>query len=215
MIRPPQSPPRAPAGAFAQRQGASFLRYSERTMLIHSIGRLGAAFGLSTIAFTLSSCSLLAPFDSKFQCERSRDFGKCTDVQGAYTDALGGQVDPEHPIEEPNTAKDKKHKTESVDIARTREDDAVGRSNLNRYKAAEYAEMAGLIEKPITPVIAPPKVLRTLVVAYATPEKTLFLPRYVYYFVSEGNFVMGDYLNAERPEEGATVYPNGQPGSFR
>ncbi len=163
-------------------------------------------------AFLLSGCGIFAPYDSKFQCERSRDFGKCTDVQGAYSDALGGDMDAAHPIEEPNTSKKKSKKGDTEEMVRTREDDALARANFNRYKSAEYGEMANLIEKPITPVVAPPKVLRSLVVAYATPERTLYLPRYVYFFVSEGNFVMGDYLNVEKAGSGSTMYPNGQMG---
>lgn len=180
-------------------------------------GRARAAFRVAALALLassgLSGCSLLAPFDSEFQCERSRDFGRCTDVAGAYKDALGSTIDA--PSAEQSSGKAEKGKSDSADAARTREDEALARNSVNRYKAAEYREMAGLIDQPITPVVTPPKVVRTLMVAYATPEKALFLPRYVYYFVSEGNFVMGDYLNAERPDEASTVYPNGQFNSFR
>lgn len=157
----------------------------------------------------LSGCSIFAPYDSEFQCERSRDYGKCTDVAGAYSDALGGEMGG-HPMEEPDSAKKKKKKGEAEEPIRTREDDQLAQQSFNRYKSAEYGEMANLIEKPVTPVVAPPKVLRSLVVAYATPEKTLYLPRYVYFFVSEGSFVMGDYLNVEKPDAGGVMYPNGQ-----
>lgn len=175
--------------------------------------RIRPLLGLSIIA-SLSACAVVSPYDSEFQCNRNRDFGKCTDVQGAYTDALGGSMDDKHPVEEPN-GKKKKSKDDSM-ASHEREDNAVAQANLNRYKSAEYRELAGLIEAPVTPVVAPPKVLRSLVVAYATPEKTLYLPRYVYFFVSEGNFVVGDYLNSEKPQDASVMYPNGgQTGAFR
>lgn len=219
MIVQTISAPRACSGVFASLlSDAPSIPPVEATMSPNPTGRLLSAARMTLIAasaMAISACSLLAPFDSKFQCERNRDYGKCTDVKGAYNDALGNPEDPEHPIEEPGRKRSGRSRPEADPSPRFREDDAVARANINRYKAAEYREMAGLIEQPVTPVVAPPKVLRTLVVAYATPEKTLFLPRYVYFFVSEGNFVMGDYLNAEQPQDASTLYPNGQPMSFR
>lgn len=153
-----------------------------------------------------TGCAIFAPYDSKFQCERSRDFGKCTDVAGAYSDALGG-VEDSGVGSRGNVRRREKSVEERAEPLGG--DPGVARANITRYKAAEYGELASIIEQPITPVVAPPKLLRTLVVAYATPEKTLYLPRYVYYFVSEGNFLLGDYLNAEVPDGAAVMYPNG------
>lgn len=142
----------------------------------------------------LGGCSVLAPYDSKFQCERSRDYGKCVDVQGAYSEALGGTV--EMPKAEPREAAEGQAPPAPAD-------------NFNRYKATEYGELARLIDDPVTPVVAPPKVLRTLIVAYATPERRLYMPRWVYQFVTDGDFVLGDYLNADQAQGPSTVYPNG------
>ena len=178
-------------------------------------------------ALMLSGCSIFAPYDSEFQCNRNRDFGKCTDVQGAYSDALGGEMDEDHPITDPKDKDGKKAakarkaaKAKGGDEAvvesrssRTREDDKVARESFNRFKAAEYNEMAELIERPVTPIVAPPKTLRTLVVAYKnTPGQTLYLPRFIYFFASDGAFVLGDYLNSDSSRGGSggtTMYPNG------
>ena len=165
-----------------------------------------AAFAASMLA-SLSACSILAPYDSEFQCERSRDFGKCTDVAGAYSEALGGEGDARQGGDSKKKSQDKARNDERA--ASKAADPALARANITRYKAAEYGELASIIEQPVTPIVAPPKLLRTLVVAYATPEKTLYLPRYVYYFVTDGNFVLGDYLNAEKPGGATTIYPNG------
>ena len=42
-------------------------------------------------------------------------------------------------------------------------------------------------------------------------ERTLFMPRYVYYFADEARFVMGETLNAAGSLR--TVYPNGTPAT--
>jgi conjugal transfer pilus assembly protein TraV len=183
------------------------------------MSRTAQPFRLGVLALATSAlvtgCSLFAPYDSEFQCQRNRDYGKCTDVQGAYTEALGGDATPEHPVTDPKDKSGKRREHAEGETDRSREDQVIGRAAISRYKAAEYNEMAGLIEKPVTPVVAPPKVLRTLVVAYSTSEKTLFLPRYVYFFASDANFVVGDYLNAEGASDASTVYPNGTTPAFR
>lgn len=160
-----------------------------------------ALLGLAIVS-ALSACSVIAPYDNEFQCERNQDYGKCTDVQGAYTDALGGRMDAPAAA-----AGDRKEARPS--------EDATGRHAISRYKAAEYREMARLIEEPVTPLVIPPKVLRTLVIAYPTGEKTLYLPRYIYHFASDGRFVMGDYLNTKKPDNGSVMYPNGRSGGLR
>ena len=38
-----------------------------------------------------AGCKALVPYDSKFACEGTQDFGRCMDVQSAYEDALGTQ----------------------------------------------------------------------------------------------------------------------------
>lgn len=158
--------------------------------------------GAALAPLVLSGCSLFVPFDSEFMCPGTTDYGKCTDVQGAYSDALGGELPADEAI-----AKDRKRdKNDRPPEPRSR---SVARANVNRYKAAEYAELAKVIEDPVTPLVQPPKILRTLIVAYATGEKTLYMPRYVFYFANDGTFVYGDYLNAEKPMGGQTIYPNG------
>jgi conjugal transfer pilus assembly protein TraV len=158
-------------------------------------------------AFLLSGCSLFSPFDSKFQCQRSRDYGKCTNVAGAYDDAVNSD-DGQGEVAHAQHQSGDDHDSGAAERHDPAEGDR-GRTNLNRYKTDEYGAMAAIIEQPVVPVVTPPKMLRSLVVAYATAEKTLYMPRYIYYFVTDGSFVLGDYLNVEKPKDGGVMYPNG------
>ena len=166
---------------------------------------MNKVYPAAAMALLLSGCTLFSPFDSKFQCQRSRDYGKCTNVAGAYDDALNaddGQGEVAHAQHPAGEEHDAGGGPGPVDADR-------GRANFNRYKTDEYGAMASLIEQPVVPVVTPPKMLRSLVVAYATAEKTLYMPRYIYYFVTDGSFVLGDYLNVEKPKDGGVMYPNG------
>lgn len=125
--------------------------------------------------YFLSGCALLVPYDSKFACEKTDDYGRCINVNEAYDDALAP--------------------SQSTDNPNAKDDDVVAARAA--YKAAEYREMANLINDPVTPIIQPPKLLRTLVVAYpGENQRTLYSPRWLFYVVEDATFVLGDYLNA-------------------
>ena len=162
----------------------------------------------SAAALSLAGCSIFVPYDSEFSCPGTTDYGKCLSVEGAYSEALGGAVEADAVASE-DVAGDKAKSKEKPKSRVAGESQALGRAAVNRYKAAEYAELAKAIESPITPMVLPPKVLRTLVIAYATGEKTLYMPRYVYFFANDGAFVLGDYLSREKAEGDRTFYPNG------
>jgi conjugal transfer pilus assembly protein TraV len=153
------------------------------------------------------------PYDTKFMCEKNADYGRCTSMQGAYEDAVSGKGDSSQPQADTDhqdhgdDSQDKDPKADKPSAAN------VSSNNRNRYKDAEYRQMRALIDSPVTPVVMPPKVLRTLVVAYSTDSSqslpnTLYLPRYVFYIADESHFVLGDFLN-QVPDVSPTLYPNG------
>ena len=56
-----------------------------------------------------------------------------------------------------------------------------------------YKELTGLIDSPETPVIAPSKVMRVMILPYKNGN-TLYMNRYVYFIADEPAWVLGDYL---------------------
>lgn len=159
------------------------------------------------IAGLLSGCGLLVPYDDEFMCNMADDYGRCTDVEGAYSAALGGDVVATVEGEAEDKASKKSGKRKKGDAAASRVpaiDPAV-----NRYKRAEYNELASMIESPVTPMVQPPHVLRTLIIGYAPQQTEFFSPRFIFYFASEGGFVLGDYLADQSPLVSPTLFPNG------
>lgn len=153
----------------------------------------------ASLACVLSGCALFNPYDSKFMCSATDDYGRCVDVDGAYADAVAGRKNPP------------KHRAkEQAEGATPDESIAQEAAAYSAYKDAEYREMRKLIDQPVTPLVKPPKVLRTLITAYPSSERTLYTPRYVFYFADEGQFVIGDYLNAlPPPRETGSLQPFG------
>jgi conjugal transfer pilus assembly protein TraV len=153
------------------------------------------------LGLAVSGCSILAPYDQKFMCEATDDYGRCIGVEQAYNEAIGGRVDPSATTamgpglqEADGTTGYQPAGSPQMELSAARQ----------AYKAAEYREMQKLIEQPVTPMVKPPKVLRTLIVAYPDGTTTLYSPRFIWYFAHDGRFVIGDYLNqAEDAESGA------------
>lgn len=148
----------------------------------------------------LSGCSIFTPYDSEFMCSATDDYGRCVDVNGAYNEALAGSKNPPR----------RKGKTPVDDEAAAAADAAQQASqaaSYSAYKDSEYREMRKLLDQPVTPLVKPPKVLRTLITAYPSSQRTLYTPRYVFYFADEGQFVLGDYLNVAPDRTAESVMP--------
>lgn len=189
-----------------------------------------AALAIAAVA-TLGGCSTLDPYESKFMCEKNRDYGRCMNVVSAYEEALAGEAlapgapkpgkrEPTWKYRQgtgsarPNNSSEgmpagvprplRKAPTERAQRA-TRATTVVTYPDAAfAYRSAEYRELAALIEQPITPVVRPPQVLRTLIVPYSSGD-SLFMPRYVYFFADEARFVLGDYLAPPAPQK--TISP--------
>jgi conjugal transfer pilus assembly protein TraV len=173
-------------------------------------------------ALMLVGCKVLVPYDSKFACEGTQDFGRCMDVQTAYEDALGTAANAQGRDKSGKTAPKWEYRgapskgaTSSPTLKRMRAKDAKGTqvaflpaSTEELYRQSQYRELARLIEEPVTPIVQPPKVLRTLIVSYSAGD-SLYMPRYVYYLADEAKFVLGEYLRGEGAHK--TVYPNSAP----
>jgi conjugal transfer pilus assembly protein TraV len=170
----------------------------------------------------MTGCKALVPYDSKFACEGTQDFGRCMDVQTAYEDALGTAPEaqrrdksgkeapsweyrgtaPKGAVPSPTLQRKKASGAKGTQVA------FVPRNTEEMYRQSQYRELAGLIEEPVTPIVQPPKVLRTLIVSYSAGD-SLYMPRYVYYLADDAKFVLGDYLRGEGAAK--TVYPNSAP----
>ena len=111
---------------------------------------------LIAAAFTLCGCSaVLNPYESNFSCPETEK-GKCVSVQKAYSDSLNPLVKPESGGKEgacSDCGKDK-----PADSATTREE--------SEYRGALFKRLAGLLNEPETPMVAPPQVMRVLLLPY-------------------------------------------------
>jgi len=149
----------------------------------------------------MSGCALLNPYESSFNCPETAN-GKCVSVQTAYkesTTPAGGK-----PTE---TAADRKAEgckgENNTDDACSEEkkDSALNSpSSENRYRAALLDTFSGLLKEPVTPVVAPPKTMRVLLLPYTGQDNEFYMLRYVYFFVDEPRWLLGDSISSDEEE---------------
>ncbi len=131
----------------------------------------------------LAGCSTFSPYDSDFSCKND-DHGSCEHPQEAYDKALkndGAAIRDQDKSEE--YAEDHKHSN-----GQGRSDQYLG------YKNEVYGELQLLLKQPDTPVLAPAKTVRTLILPYRDPvnKRRLYMSRFVYSVLEEPHFILGE-----------------------
>lgn len=144
----------------------------------------------------LSGCSIL-PYEENFACNADRTFGRCTDVEGAYHEAVTGEpmgeiIGQDGAIKETKKAK-KSAKSKDKLMKKTEVE------TYENYRAEMYDQLKVLTVAPKTPMIKKAVEVRTLLLAYSpsSQKDRLYMPRYVYSVHKPAEFVLGQYLLGE------------------
>ena len=148
-------------------------------------------------AFMLSGCatmgSIMSPYSEKFSCKND-DHGQCIHPDKAYADAVAGVASKSDPAvtNDRKLLKDGKPARGSGKAGTAK----TGSGAFAGYRDSVYRELQGLIEQPVTPMLKPPRTVRTLILPYADRQRPdrLYMPRYVYSLVERPQWVVGDYL---------------------
>lgn len=134
----------------------------------------------------LGACSsTFSSYDSSFSCKNS-DHGGCEHPGTAYQKALQETEKTAVPHED----------SESV----LEENGQAG--SYEGYKGAVYKELQALIESPGTPMVAPAKTVRTLILPHTDRrdgDQRLYMPRYIFSVVDEARFVLEGTVHPSRP----------------
>jgi len=128
--------------------------------------------------FLLSGCSILNPYKGSFECPDYNN-GKCTSVKNAYEEDIGRKQAGMVPDKSKGDSK-----VTSVDP----------RGSETEYQKEVYGKLSRLLKSPKTPMVAPPKVMRVLLMPYKGDNSELYMSRYAYFMVDDPKWIMGDYL---------------------
>ncbi len=118
----------------------------------------------------LTACNTVGntinPYKSNFNCPY-KESGRCISMTGAYDESRAEKIQP-------------------MDQAKA----ALTPTNGEKaYQEGVYKKLAGLLDEPKTPLIAPPKVMRVLLLPYKN-DRDLYMYRYAYFVVDDFRWVL-------------------------
>ena len=175
----------------------------------------------------MCGCSMINPYQSDFSCPDTFK-GKCASVREVYMEDAAGSLQSSTEQKKVEIPAAKSGCTNTYSGAEgeglvTTCSDAVpadtgamsvgsatnaaplaGNSeerNYNQYRSALYDKFSGLLKEPQTPVVAPPKVMRMLLLPYTGQDNEFYMLRYVYFFVDKPRWILGDSVTANGEDE--------------
>lgn len=154
------------------------------------------ALGALLLPALLAGCttlgSMMSPYSEKFDC-KNKDHGQCVHPDQAYRDALAGRPSRSDPA----VTNDRKI-LKGERAGRPARGKSPVPDPYEGYRASVYHELKDLIDAPVTPMLAPARTVRTLILPYADRQRPdrLYMPRYVYSIVDRPVWVVGGALVA-------------------
>ncbi len=134
--------------------------------------------------------SVMSPYSEKFSCKND-DHGQCIHPDKAYADAVAGTTSKSDPA----VTRDKA-KLRERGASRAGGRDRNSPQAYAGYRESVYRELQGLIDQPVTPMLKPPRTVRTLILPYSDQHRPdrLYMQRYVFSILERPQWVVGDYL---------------------
>lgn len=159
--------------------------------------KAGIILLLCVSIFMYSGCAVFNPYEDTFSCPE-REKGKCVSVEDAYEESLSGKdkgvgCDVTKITRRGRIAESKStSKTQKDGNVASKPDEGSG-TELT-YQKQVFKKLSGLLEKPTTPLMVPPTVMRVLFLPYKDEGNRLYMTRYVYCIVDEAQWVIGNDL---------------------
>jgi conjugal transfer pilus assembly protein TraV len=165
----------------------SRLRAPRATLLALALPALGSLGGCATLG------SVMSPYSEKFSC-KNNDHGQCIHPEQAYADAVAGATSRSDPAVTHDKAMLRVSPNTSAGMGRAGRQ--IPSSGYAGYRESVYRELQGLIDQPATPMLKPPRTVRTLILPYADQHRPdrLYMQRYVFSILERPQWVVGDYL---------------------
>ena len=136
------------------------------------------ALVITIVFMSLTACaSALNPYHGDFSCP-DYEKGKCVPIKTAYKESKRKQIEA---IEGTQKKGDKVKKDSKAND---------NKENIEKiYESRLYEKLSKLIQQPNTPLLAPPQILRILILQYRD-GKNLYMPRHVYTYINDPLWVI-------------------------
>ncbi|MEN6317924.1 MAG: type IV conjugative transfer system lipoprotein TraV [Syntrophaceae bacterium] len=134
---------------------------------------------IMTLCKLFTACGgIFNPYKSEFDCPM-RDKGQCVSVPEAYDESI---------IRTSQEAT--RHAQKKSDTSKTGDDREQQFDPKDIYQQEMAKKLTAYIRQPSTPFLAPPTVMRALILPYKASAKDLYSERHIYIIVDEPQWVM-------------------------
>jgi conjugal transfer pilus assembly protein TraV len=166
------------------------------------------AIFLVVLGFSGCASKLMNPYSEEYSCPQAEK-GKCVSIKQAYLESLQNQ--PPDLLFSPSPQVNSLFSSPFFSTPQVNSQPANATSfsaqsvfpqetlveSYGRYNEALIKKLQQMLENPKTPVLAPPQVIRVLILPYAADKNTFYADRYVYVIVEDPQWVFHNILNVQ------------------
>jgi conjugal transfer pilus assembly protein TraV len=149
---------------------------------------------LAILGFSGCASKVMNPYSEEFTCPQAEK-GKCVPIKQAYLESL--QSSPQDLLFSPTPQGYSQPVNATSFSAQSIFPQDAFIEAYGKYNEALIKKLQQMLENPKTPVLAPPQVIRVLILPYAAGRDTFYAERYAYVIVEEPQWVFHNILNVQ------------------
>jgi conjugal transfer pilus assembly protein TraV len=158
--------------------------------LFNVVQRLFKSCSILILAGLTACASVFNPYESEFTCPQS-EAGTCAPVKQVYEETKAGVTYPAEDTDCIDGTKDRECSGCSRGEGTSTVTCTSGKSE-SVYTKAKNQKLSSLLQSPQTPMAIPPKVLRIAILPYIGRDNELYMPRYIYIFADQPEWVISN-----------------------
>ncbi len=134
------------------------------------------------------------PYDEDFNCKAPSDTGKCVDTPTAYLMARypSPADDPDKYLDDGVRITATGNQVTGNNQATTTPQSRIIVHPTLTVEDQRYKDISQILQQPKKPILAPPKILRVLLLPYTGEGDELFMTRFVYVQVEKSKWILSD-----------------------
>ena len=158
---------------------------------------------LVVLGFSGCASKMMNPYSEEFTCPQAEK-GKCVPIKQAYLESL--QSSQQDLLFTPTPQVSNQPATSSSVNATSFNVQSIFPQDVfiesyGKYNEALIKKLQQMLENPKTPVLAPPQVIRVLILPYTADKSTFYAERYAYVIVEEPQWVFHNILNVQEEDK--------------
>ena len=146
--------------------------------------------------FVTTGCAIFNPYEENFSCRAGKETGKCVSIKDAYKESLqNGAQNSDTANQAKITRRGRVFKDNNISKAKEKGDESGTEEPVRdveiTYQKRAFEKLSRMLERPVTPLMSPPTVMRVLFLPYKDEANRLYMSRFVYLIVDEPQWVIG------------------------